>query len=73
MSVYAAKETKNTPSTITVTIKRLGPSGSLKKKNNSLVQMMAVTANMINDSLFDLKCKFVVLLPVSICGVYTQI
>jgi hypothetical protein len=40
------------------TIKRFGPSGSLKKKNSILEQMTAVAPNMINEILFDLKYIF---------------
>lgn len=48
------------------TIRRFGPSGSLKKKNSILEQMMAVAANIINEIFFDLKYGFAILLPKAI-------
>ena len=46
------------------TIKRLGPSVSLKKKNNVLEQRMAVAPKITNEIFFDLKFIFVVLLDI---------
>jgi hypothetical protein len=66
LNIYAAEDKRNTASARPATTKRLGPSGSLKKKNNILEQMMAVTANIINEILFDLKYRFAMLLPISI-------
>ena len=45
-----------------ITIKRFGPSESLKKENSILEQMMAVAANIINEMFFDLKYRFAMLL-----------
>jgi hypothetical protein len=52
--IYIAQDKKYKTSAKTATIKRFGPSGSLKKKNSTLEQMMAVTANSANDTFFDL-------------------
>ncbi|MET3498762.1 hypothetical protein ABIC45_000353 [Mucilaginibacter rubeus] len=38
----------------------------MKKKNSNLEQMIAMTANIINETCFDLKYKFVVLLPMTL-------
>ncbi len=48
------------------TIKRLGPSVSLKKKNNILEQRMAVTPKITNEIFFDLKFMFMVLLDIGV-------
>ena len=66
LKIYTAADKKNIASARHVTIKRFGPSGSLKRKNSSLEQMIAVTANIINETCFDLKYKFVVLLPITL-------
>lgn len=63
---YIAEDKRYTSSAKPKTIKRFGPSGSLKKKNNILEQMMAVAANSINEILFDLKYRFAMLLPMVI-------
>jgi len=52
---YAARDKKYMIIAKAVTIKRFGPSGSLKKKNRILEQMMAVTPNSISELFFDLK------------------
>jgi len=65
-NTYTAQDSKNKASAKPPTIKRFGPSESLKRKNNSLEQMIAVTANIINETCFDLKYKFVVLLPITL-------
>ena len=62
LKIYAAEDKKNTARAKPATIKRFGPSGSLKKKNNILEQMMAVAANIINEIFFDLKYRFAMLL-----------
>jgi hypothetical protein len=64
-NIYAAEDKRNTASARPVTIKRFGPSRSLKKKNNILEQMIAVTANIINEIFFDLKYRFALLLLMS--------
>jgi len=46
------------------TIKRLGPSVSLKKKNNSLEQRIAVAPKITNEIFFDLKFIFMILLDI---------
>jgi hypothetical protein len=63
---YAAVDKRYTTSARTVTIKRFGPSESLKNTNNILEQVTAVTAKIINEVLFDLKYKFPVLMLMSI-------
>ncbi|WP_090524333.1 hypothetical protein [Mucilaginibacter sp. NFR10] len=65
-NTYTAQDSKNTASAKPPTIKRFGPSGSLKKKNSNLEQMIAVTANIINETCFDLKYKFIVFLPMTL-------
>lgn len=60
--MYAAEDKRYTASARAATIKRFGPSGSLKKKNSILEQMMAVAANMINEIFFDLKYGFAMVL-----------
>ena len=62
LNTYAAKDKKYTAIAKAATIKRFGPSGSLKKKNSILEQMMAVAPNMINEIFFDLKYIFAILL-----------
>jgi hypothetical protein len=42
-----------------MTIRRLGPSGSLKKKKSILEQMMAVAAKITKEIFFELKSMFV--------------
>ncbi|HEY4324985.1 MAG TPA: hypothetical protein VGN20_13400 [Mucilaginibacter sp.] len=64
-NIYAAREKKYMASAMPITINRFGPSGSSKKKNSILEQMMAVTANIINETFFDLKYGFTMLLPTS--------
>ena len=54
---YIATEKKYTASVNTPTIKAFGPSGSLKKMNSILEQIIAVTANIINETFFDLKYR----------------
>lgn len=63
---YAAVDNKYTISARTVTIKRFGPSGSLKKKNSIRELIMAVTANIISEIFFDLKYRFAVLLSITV-------
>ncbi|MBS1520031.1 MAG: hypothetical protein JST50_03455 [Bacteroidetes bacterium] len=63
---YAAKDKKYTTSAMTATIKRFGPSESLKNKNSALEQMMAAIASTVNENAFDLKYKFSVSLTMSI-------
>lgn len=41
---------------ITVTTRRFGPSGSLKKKNIVLEKIIDVSPKIINEIFFDLKC-----------------
>ncbi len=53
-NIYAAEDKIYTASAKPATIIKFGPSGSLKKKNSILEQMMAVTANIINEIFFDL-------------------
>jgi hypothetical protein len=65
LNIYAAIDKKYTVRAKPATIKRFGPSGSLKKKNSILEQMMAVAANIINEIFFDLKYRFAMLLPMS--------
>lgn len=62
-NIYAAVDKIYTASAITATIKRFGPSGSLKKKNNIREQTIAVAAKITNEIFFDLKYRFVVLSP----------
>jgi hypothetical protein len=62
LNTYAAKDKKYTAIAKAVTIKRFGPSGSLKKKNSILEQMMAVAPNSISEIFFDLKYIFAILL-----------
>ena len=62
LNTYAAKDKRYTTIAKAVTIKRFGPSGSLKKKNSILEQMMAVTPSIINEIFFDLKCIIAILL-----------
>jgi hypothetical protein len=66
LNIYAADDKRYTGSAKPATIRRFGPSGSLKKKNNTLEQMMAVAANIINEIFFDLKYRFGMLLLISI-------
>jgi hypothetical protein len=66
LNIYAAQDKKYTASARTTTIKRFGPSGSLKKKNSILEQIMAVIANIVNETSFDLKYRFAMLSPMSI-------
>jgi hypothetical protein len=66
LNIYAAEDNKYTASAKPATIKRFGPSGSLKTKNSILEQMMAVAANIINEIFFDLKYRFAMLLPMAI-------
>jgi hypothetical protein len=61
LNTYAATDKKYTANAKAATIKRFGPSGSLKKKNSILEQMMAVTPNMINEIFFDWKYIFAML------------
>jgi hypothetical protein len=63
---YMAADKKYTASARPATIKRFGPSGSLKKKNNILEQITAVTANIISEIFFDLKYRLAMLLSMSI-------
>jgi len=65
LNIYAEKDKKNITSARPATIKRFGPSGSLKKKNRILEQMMAVAANIINEIFFDLKYRFAILLSMA--------
>jgi hypothetical protein len=53
-----AEDKKNTAIARPITIKRFGPSGSLKKKNSNLEQMMAVAPNITKEIFFDLKYIF---------------
>ena len=62
LNTYAARDNKYTAIAKAATIKRFGPSGSLKKKNSILEQMMAVTPSIINEIFFDLKCIIAILL-----------
>ena len=62
LKTYAAKDKKYTAIAKAATIKRFGPSGSLKKKKSILEQMMAVTPSIINEIFFDLKCIIAILL-----------
>ncbi len=66
MNIYAAEDNRYIASAKPVTIKRLGPSGSLKKKNNILEQTMAVTAKIISEIFFDLKYRFATLLTIPV-------
>jgi hypothetical protein len=61
MNTYAAKDKKYIAIAKAATIKRFGPSGSLKKKNSILEQMMAAAPNISNEIFFDLKYIFAVL------------
>ncbi len=66
LNIYTAKDKKYTASARPTTTKRFGPSGSLKKKNSILEQMMAVAANIITEIFFDLKYIFTVLSLMSV-------
>jgi hypothetical protein len=57
---YAATDNKYTANANTVTIKRLGPSESLKKMKSALLQTMAVATNINKEIFFDLKYRFVI-------------
>ncbi len=57
---YAANDKRYIASAKMATINTFGPSGSLKKKNIVLEQTMAVAANMINETFFDLKYGFAI-------------
>ena len=61
LKTYAAKDKRYMTIARAVTIRRFGPSGSLKKKKRILEQMMAVTANISNEIFFDLKFIFGIL------------
>ena len=65
LNTYAAKDKKYTAIARAATIKRFGPSGSLKKKNSILEQMMAVAPNISNEIFFDWKYIIAILLLVS--------
>ncbi len=52
---YAAKEREYTIAAITITISRLGPSGSLKSANITLVNTRDVMIKIICEVFFDLK------------------
>jgi len=54
LNVYIAQDMKNTMSAKPMITTRLGPSGSLIKKNSILEQMMAVAANIAREIFFDL-------------------
>jgi hypothetical protein len=60
LNIYAAKDKRYTTIAKAATIKRFGPSGSLKKKNSILEQMMAVAPSSINEIFFDLKYIFAI-------------
>ena len=62
LNTYAANDKKNTAIARPATIKRFGPSLSLKNKNSIQEQMMAVAPNIINEIFFDLKYMFAMLL-----------
>jgi hypothetical protein len=71
---YATEDKKNTARAITATINRLGPSGSLMKKNSNLEQIMAVAASISSEIFFDLKYRFGVRLSIAVTmSVFTNI
>ena len=55
---YATKDKKYTIAAVTKTIKRFGPSGSLKNANITLEHTRAVIPRMISDVFFDVKYIF---------------
>lgn len=73
LNIYAAEDKAYMANVKPATIKRFGPSGSLKKKNIILEQIMAVTANVIKEIFFDLKYRFAMLLPMCIKWAFPQI
>ncbi len=52
---YITKDRKYMTEAITVTTKRLGPSGSLIASNIALEHVRAVTARIVSEIVFDLK------------------
>ena len=54
LNTYAVKDKKYTTTVATITIKRFGPSGSVKNENIALERTRAVTAKMSNETFFDL-------------------
>lgn len=54
--VYAVKETRYTTPARTTTIKRFGPSGSLKNENIALEHRRAVIPKIHNEIFFDMRC-----------------
>jgi len=55
LNKYADKEKKYNIAAVAVTISRLGPSGSLKRKNISLEHSIEVMAKIIRELFFELK------------------
>jgi hypothetical protein len=55
LNKYIGKDKKYIIAAIPVTTRRFGPSGSLKNKNSTLEQMIAVIARISSEIFFDLK------------------
>lgn len=53
MNLHAMNDAQYRISASTVTMRRFGPSGSLKKKNNALEHTSAVTTKRSSDARFD--------------------
>lgn len=52
---YTTKDKKYTITVVTITIRRFGPSGSLKNRNITLEHTIAVTNRIMSEILFDLR------------------
>ena len=61
MSEYAVRDKRYTIPAATITISKLGPSGSLKNQNINLEHKIAVMPKISNEVFFEWKCIFVIL------------
>lgn len=67
---YAVKDKKYSIAAVTITIRRFGPSGSLKKKNIVLENRIDVIHKIINEAFFDGKYILVIILYQSLKIIY---
>ena len=66
LNIYTARDNKYTTRAKPATIKRFGPSGSLKNANSALEHMRAVMPKIINEVFFDWKYIFVIIVAGSL-------
>lgn len=62
LNTYTDKDERYNIKAIPVTMSKFGPSGSLKSEKNTFEKTKAVTTNINNEIVFDLKYIFLIIL-----------